>query len=326
MSSRNWCFTINNPENADYPAQWNLERVKLIVYQVEMGEGSNTIHLQGYLELESPRRLSYLKSVNAHAHWEMRMGSRKQALQYVTKEDTRLCPPSAFIKGVTDLLPPITWLDCVENDLPSFWTSLQLSDTMIGTQPQSSTRSMKLSAIQRRLSEGSVSIEQIADEEFDLWVRHYRAFEKYITLKTKPRSHSTVVHVLYGPTGTGKSKWCLDQYPNAYWKQRSKWWDGYAKHDCVIIDEFYGWIQYDLLLRLLDRYPLLVETKGGQLQFVASTIVITSNKSPADWYGPDCYFEALARRIDKYHFMPSLGIHATYDTFAAFKTSIDPQK
>jgi len=171
------------------------------------------------------------------------------------------------------------------------------------------------------LLNNSSSIEDIADNEFDLWVRYYRAFEKYVTMKTEPRNHAVDVHVVIGPTGTGKSKWAMDTYEGAYWKQRSKWWDGYFKHETVVIDEFYGWLPFDLLLRLLDRYPMLVESKGGQLQFIAKTIIITSNKSPDEWYSGDCYFEALARRIGKWHFIPRLGVHAIYDTYSAFKAS-----
>jgi len=155
-----------------------------------------------------------------------------------------------------------------------------------------------------------------------LWVRHYRAFEKYMTMKTEPRNHDVEVHVLYGPTGTGKSRWCMDEYPGAYWKQRSKWWDGYFKHDVVIVDEYYGWLPFDLLLRLCDRYPLLVESKGGQLQFVAKTICFTTNKHPDLWYHSDCYFSALERRVTKWHYLPRLGFHSRFSRFSEFKAII----
>jgi hypothetical protein len=99
--------------------------------------------------------------------------------------------------------------------------------------------------IRSKLSEGnSATIEEIADNEFDLWVRYYKAFDRYLLMKTKPRNHVVEVHVLQGPTGTGKSKWAMDTYPDAYWKQRSQWWDGYMGHEVVILDEFYGWLPF----------------------------------------------------------------------------------
>ncbi len=182
---------------------------------------------------------------------------------------------------------------------------------------ESSTKS-RLSAIQLRLSEGnSDEIESVADEEFDLWVRYYRAFERYLMMKTPAREWKTNVHVLQGPTGTGKSKWAMDNYKNAYWKQRSNWWDGYTGQEAVILDEFYGWLPFDLLLRLCDRYPLLVETKGGQCQFVARTIVITTNMLPCNWY-KSCYFPSFARRVDQWHILPVWGEHKTYTDYGEF--------
>lgn len=62
------------------------------------------------------------------------------------------------------------------------------------------------------------------------------------------------------------------------------WWDGYEGQHTVVIDEFYGWIKYDFFLRLTDRYPLQVETKGGVVQFVSRRIVFTSNAAPDTWY------------------------------------------
>ncbi len=161
------------------------------------------------------------------------------------------------------------------------------------------------------------SYEDIADNEFDLWVRYYRAFEKYICMKTKPRNFPVDVHVLQGPTGTGKSKWALDTYPGAYWKQRSQWWCGYCGHETVILDEFYGWLQFDVLLRVCDRYPLLVESKGGQIQFVAKTIVITSNQLPSSWY-KSAYFPAFCRRVTKWHVLPIMGSHLEFDNYVDF--------
>lgn len=60
MSSRNWCFTVNNPADTDYPESWQLDYVKNMIYQVEIGE-NGTLHLQGYLELKNPRNLTWLK-------------------------------------------------------------------------------------------------------------------------------------------------------------------------------------------------------------------------------------------------------------------------
>ena len=92
MGSRNWCFTINNPNLDDYPESWSLNHLKTVLYQVETGE-AGTIHLQGYVEINNPRVIGWLKGLNARAHWEVRRGTRSQAILYCCKEDTRLVRP-----------------------------------------------------------------------------------------------------------------------------------------------------------------------------------------------------------------------------------------
>ncbi|KAL0152209.1 hypothetical protein M9458_051932 [Cirrhinus mrigala] len=53
------------------------------------------------------------------------------------------------------------------------------------------------------------------------------------------------------------------------------WWDGYDGQDNVIIDDFYGWIAYDELLRVCDRYPCKVPVKGAFVEFVAKWEFVT---------------------------------------------------
>ena len=58
------------------------------------------------------------------------------------------------------------------------------------------------------------------------------------------------------------------------------------------------------LLRWLDRYPVLVEVKGGSRPLCAERIWITSNVDPRKWY-PELDEEtnlALLRRLNITHF------------------------
>lgn len=288
MSTRYWCFTINNPtELIDTSEKLWKKNLSVLVYQKEIGE-NGTPHYQGYLELVTPRRLTWLKKVIPTAHLEPRKGSRGQALQYVIKEDS-----------------------AVADSLQLFGISLPQVKKIIA-KPKSKNQTQMLE-IKSKLDSGSLEVD-IADNYFNIWVRYYRAFERYRLLKATPRNFVTEVIVLQGPTGTGKSRWAMDNLPGAYWKQRGNWWDGYSNHEYVVIDEFYGWLPFDLLLRLCDRYPLQVETKGGQTNFCARKICITTNKEPPLWY-KDVYFASFARRVTTWGIFPDWGPISFFDKY-----------
>lgn len=291
--------TVNNPTEEDNRLllQDDLPTfVRYIVGQKEIGE-HGTPHLQLYLVTKNPIRLPQLKRWIPRAHLEKRRGSRLDALRYVLKEDTRC--GDRILRGLC------------ESEL------LKMLDN-------SSTTTLKerLEHIKEGMIEGKSELE-VANEDFDIWVRHHRAFERYRMLMTQPRNHPVTVRILLGPTGTGKSKFALDSYPGAYWKQRSNWWDGYSGHKTVILDEFYGWLPFDLLLRICDRYPLLVESKGGQIQFVADTVIITSNSQPADWYrNVQCYYPSLYRRISEWLLFPRLGQQVSFLSYRAVEKEL----
>lgn len=256
------------------------------------------MHLQGYLEAKAPIRMAALKKLMPRAHLEKAMGTRHQCITYCLKEETAL-QMRWWYNGENGLC-------YFENEWPNSLTKV-LESLEAQTNGTKSSMKLRLSAIQETLSEGgSEALEEIADQEFDLWVKYYRAFERYLLIKSVPRSWKSLVTVIQGPTGTGKSRWAMENDPNAYWKQRSQWWCGYTKQETVVLDEFYGWLPFDLLLRLCDRYPMLVETKGGQVQFQAKHIIITTNSLPNNWY-KSAYFPALVRRVEKWMVMPVWG-------------------
>ena len=104
---------------------------------------------------------------------------------------------------------------------------------------------------------------------------------------------------LYGPTGSGKTSMARQYFEYLQGSGDSeitnyirtpgpiKWWDGYEGDVYTVIDDFrrnqlrdVGGFAY--LLRLLDRYPVRVEIKGGSVPFVAHYIVITCPRHPED--------------------------------------------
>lgn len=143
-------------------------------------------------------------------------------------------------------------------------------------------------------------------------VCHYNALRRIAMDNMKGEGIEKEVNVFWGPTGVGKSRraWDeagLDAYPKI---PTTKFWDGYQGQGNVVIDEFTGQIEITHILRWLDRYPVLVETKGSGTVLKAKKIWITSNLPPSDWYptAPEVQKEALFRRLTIHHCATDMGL------------------
>jgi len=267
-----WCFTSYVEEGA-LPTTLPPEATYLC-YQREICPTTGQEHYQGYLELVTRQRLQGVKRIleDPAAHLEQRKGTGVQASDYAQKEDTRKPGSVPVVLGELSLVTPGQRTD--------------------------------LLALKEAVDAGKSELE-IADEHFATWAKHYKAVERYKRLKTEARDFKTEVYVICGETGVGKSRLARETYPDAYWKARSNWWCGYEGHETVVIDDFYGWLPWDFLLRLTDRYPMLVETKGGAAQFVAKRIIFTSNKPYTEWYRDEIEKTPLTRRISRYSWIAS---------------------
>lgn len=134
----------------------------------------------------------------------------------------------------------------------------------------------------------------------------YHALRAIRSDYSKPQPILRRVHVFWGSTGTGKSRRAWDEAGvDAYSKcPRTKFWDGYQDQINVVVDEFRGGIDVTHLLRWFDRYPVRVEVKGSSRPLCASTIWITSNINPLDWYPEldEATKAALIRRLSIEYF------------------------
>lgn len=114
---------------------------------------------------------------------------------------------------------------------------------------------------------------------------YYRGIANARQIVLPPRTFKTKTVLIFGIPGVGKSRYLLSQFPDAFWKSPdTAWFDGYSGQDCIALDDFYGSLQLSTFLRLSDRYPLLLQTKGGHATCQAKFLVITSNSLPTDWY------------------------------------------
>lgn len=284
-ASRSWLFTLNDiPQDSDLAkaaARQLVEalqpQVRWAIFQLEKGGQELRYHLQGYVYLAAPRPLSTLRSLIVGAHWEQRRGSHAQARDYCSKADTRVEGP--FVVNPEG-------------------------------EPQSgaSGRANQTALLYEKLKAGVTERElALSEETFPMWKNNFRVIERWHRLnQANLRNWPVYTTVYWGPSGTGKTRRALfESGPDAFWLSKpegsgSLWFDGYDGQENVVIDEFYGWIKLDTLLRMLDRYPLLVQTKGGTTTFLAKRVWITSNQDPDLWYrnvSPNGMPPALARRL-----------------------------
>jgi len=317
MTHRNWCYTINNPTTSDI-FKYNSQ-IKFNSCTLERGENMGTLHYQGYLELQTSRTMNQVKKLfNDCPHLEARRGTRNQCIMYVLKSVSSVTSCSIVSvngphwkdylalcsdeTGIISPLAPVILTGC-EGLLIDFWNGLkekqQLKD--------------RLQKIKGKLEEGLSDLD-IAGDDFDLWVKYHRSFSHYRLLCSKPRDKKTNVIVVQGPTGVGKSYYAKQFDKEAYWKPRSLWWDGYEGQRTVVLDEYYGWLPFDTLLRICDEYPIQVEIKGGSVNFNSETIIITTNKHPNEWY-PNCYMPAFIRRVEKWLVMKSIEESKEYEKY-----------
>jgi hypothetical protein len=255
--AKRWCFTLNNPTEEEngllllYVQQLNSETPgglsnPKLTYLVFGKEAVSTPHLQGYLETKTKTSLSSMKKFLKRAHWEKAKGSPKQASDYCKKDGD-------YEEG---------------GDLS----------------PGQGHRS-DLVEIKKKIDEGASELE-IADQHFAKWVVYRRSFQAYSTLIASKRNFMTKTHVYWGKTGTGKTRFCYNQVMDEEcWSPGDyKWFDGYRGQPIVILDDFRGEYKLQMLLKLLDRYPLQVPIKGGFTEWKPRKVYITSNIHPNDWY------------------------------------------
>lgn len=171
-----------------------------------------------------------------------------------------------------------------------------------GELPAQGTRTDWSNAVEQ-LNSGS-SVVDVINEQPQL-LPAQRALREYKMMTLKPLRREVKVYVLIGDAGTGKTRYAYDNHPDLYSKPRGEWWDGYTGQKSILLDDYYGYLPYCELLRVLDRYPYLVPYKGGFVNAQWDTVIITSNKSPEKWYSQGMT-PALRRRLHEIMLVESI--------------------
>lgn len=268
--------------------------IRYASFQLELSP-SGRLHLQAYFEFYDALRISQVKArLNDNTlHSEKRKGTREQARDYTMKDDS-------------------PWY---ETNYPE-WN--EHGGRIPGTTP------VTLGAFRSKQGQRT-DMDQVTDlikdgaSELDLFESCPSQYLKYSTgirraraLYARKRCNKYKpidVHVIYGPTRSGKTRFVYDRhgpqnvYIPTYSASANKFWfDGYDGQKVLLINEFYGQARTSVMQELLDHYRIQVETKGGTTVSNWDHIYITSNCHPDDWYTgwstiPDAVRDSFCERI-----------------------------
>lgn len=143
--------------------------------------------------------------------------------------------------------------------------------------------------------------------------------------------------IIWGEPGAGKTRLVYEKHGTDVFSLNksngdSTWFDGYSGEKVLLIDEFYGWIEFALLLKITDPmgYPLRLEVKGANCWALWNKVYIISNKPPSKWYPriDKSHFAAFERRIKDTIYKGSINYqlkHAETTTYNSLDNSdLDP--
>lgn len=274
-SAKNWCFTINNYTDVELQAlaqkaTESLESGSLCYLVYGREVGSEgTPHLQGFVSFCKRKTLNAVRAIISRAHLEAARGTPSQAAQYCKKD----------------------------GDYKEF-----------GKCPAGRGHRSDLESLVARISEGATS-KEIATEFPGQYIRYRNAINAHIADQLGERQWESDVRVLWGRTGTGKTRKVFDSHERStiYVHPGDSWFNGYEGQEVALFDDFNG-SEFKLayFLKILDRYPMKVPIKGGFVNWLPKIIYITSNKDPADWYRnalPE-HRDAMFRRIKTIEYFP----------------------
>lgn len=270
---RNFLFTLNNytTEELKQLQELGLKEIKYIILGQEIAPTTGTPHLQGFLIWNNAKTKSAtIKKLPRRTHVKIANGTPYENYVYCSK-DGNVC-----------------------------WE--------IGDRPEKVGQGKRTDMLEiKKKIKKNINIKTLLEEDDIVnyqQLKYAENLKKYYEVK---RNWKTEVKWYYGATGTGKTKMAYEEMveeaqdeDNIYFSMDTgKWWEGYDAQEYVIIDDMRAdFLKFHQLLKLLDRYPYKVETKGSTRQFIPKKIIITSAYHPSKMFRTREDLGQLIRRID----------------------------
>lgn len=261
VRSRSWFLTINNPTEEEINTMKNEDFVYLI-YQHEIGKNCSTPHIHALLYYKNARIWPKKKFPRADIRKPYNLDA---VIKYCSKEDTRALGPFEF-----------------------------------GIRPEQGRRK-DLENLAQKIVSREVSIKELAKEDPVSYIRYFRGLHALDELLYEDRKGFMKVSWFWGGSGSGKTKAAYDIANGSFYTVKNwKWWNSYRQQDVIIFDDFAGIKteeDFRFFLRLLDRYPFEVETKGGGYIAINSKEIIITCEFPPENYWSENELLQVTRRI-----------------------------
>lgn len=298
--TRAWFGTLNykldiSPERLAL-MQHRLKKIpcQYIMGQTEMGSAGTQPHFQFFVTFVNPRTRGGVLRLFAPSkpHMEVCRGTTEDNVKYCSKTETRATGRHKF-----------QW--------------------EVGTRPMQGNR---VDLVQVMTYAIDHSLLEIWAQFPVAMVRYHRGVAEFKRSQLRAQRVKPRVKVLFGVTGSGKSHLAAmtasgsvdgntlgteDYFSMMMPTGGAAWFDGYHGQNHVVLEDFgIEAVDYRLFLRILDRWPIRVQVKGGSVEFAPTLIIITSNHHPRDWFPKDVIADTwedgpLFRRIDEITHFPN---------------------
>ncbi len=167
-------------------------------------------------------------------------------------------------------------------------------------------KSGKYANVASKIQSGEWTPEDVMREHPEMYLRDGKKLDEFFERVRKiPKViDNKEVIVIIGPTNSGKSQWVHDNVADLFCppiqNAISNWWNGYAGEESVLLDDFSGRMPLEDFLRLLQKWPEALPTKGAHVRVTARQFFITTQEHPWTWYSWEKRLgqrAALQRRI-----------------------------
>jgi uncharacterized protein YodC (DUF2158 family) len=268
ISGKNFLLTYNDPENtidtptnlAEHLTNSFAENLDFIAVGRETAPTTGTIHYHAILLLKNrlfTRNNAVFDYKSIHPNYQTIRNNVRKTYLYV-------------IKGG----------NYTQSDLKRF----ELEDEKKGRERREKNKLLMEGDIMKAYLDGEIGpVELIRAQKI-----------RAIKLQTEPtmiKREAPLVIWFYGKTGTGKTRKTIEiaeELNLKTWMSSDslKWFDGYCNQELAIIDDLRKEIlpNWAFLLRLLDRYALIVQIKGGFTRWNPKIIIITSPVEPHECF------------------------------------------